>query len=97
MPKSKKLNKGKVRRAKKRASAVADAWAQSVQDAYRDWIYPSVCGIKKPTKAQLAKWAKERKAEERKEAKRRAKKITMTVGELEDKISEAEDRYRYDY
>ena len=41
------------------------------------------------TKSEKAKLEKERIEREKKEAKRRAKKITMTVGEFEDKLDEA--------
>lgn len=55
-------------------------------------IWHQLCDIKprKLTKAEIKRLETERM----KEIKRRAKKITMTVGELEDKLEEARD---YDY
>lgn len=64
---------------------------QRMLDASRS--LSEICNIKPLSKAEQAKYDKKQKAWELKEKKRRAKKITMTVGELEDKISEAEDRY----
>lgn len=76
-------------------SNLADAWAKNLENIYKDWIYPSICNVKPPSKAQLKIWEKERIERERKEKIRRAKKITMTVGELEDKLEEARNDYDY--
>lgn len=58
-------------------------------DGYAFIIDEYLKGLKPLTKKQLA----ENKKRELKEKKRRAKKITMTVGELEDRIDES----KYDY
>ena len=81
------------------------------KDPYYDYILSTwgaisekikwICGCnKKHTKACRIKTRKEQeklKREAIKEKKRRAKKITMTVGEYEDKIEDAKDYYREDY
>lgn len=74
-------------------SSLIDAMAGLKSKCYR-------CGLKnKHTKECLLATKKEerlRKRREIAEKKRRAKKITLTVGELEDKLEEAKD-YARDY
>lgn len=57
-------------------------------------VFDNLVAMTKPTPAQIKKWKNEQMKYEKAEKKRRAKKITMTVGEFEDKLKEAID---YDY
>jgi len=56
-------------------------------------IVTQICNVKKLTPKEEAIQEKILKAYELKEKKRRAKKITMTVGEYEDKMEEIRNVY----
>ncbi len=62
------------------------------EDIYQDTFSKSRLAKSKTYKLS-PKQLKERKLAELKEKRRRAKKITMTVGEFEDKLSEAQDYF----
>ncbi|MFA6314961.1 MAG: hypothetical protein WC648_01145 [Candidatus Paceibacterota bacterium] len=70
----------------------AEAWEKGLSETFRNWVAPYILRNAKPlSKARLAKLKKKRIEYIKKEKNRRAKKITMTVGELEDKLEEASD------
>lgn len=56
-------------------------------------IFTQICNFKKLTPKEKARQEKISKAYELREKKRRAKKITMTVGEYEDKMEEIRNVY----
>ena len=93
----KRLSKPTKKPLSKMTSSINKAWADVVAkslESLDSGIISSLVNVKPPTKAQKAKWEKERIAHEKKEAKRRAKKITMTVGEYEDALENERDCYR---
>lgn len=77
----------------KKKIKIHDFWEKRLQErlnAPLSWNMYDVA-LKKYTKKELIEIKKKEKAEKR----RRSKKITMTVGEFEDKLQEAEDRCDY--
>lgn len=91
-----------VRKLKSNAitSTAQDVWAKRMRDIYNSWMIQILRNTKPLSKLQADKFEKKRiKLENfyhekvaKEEAIRRAQKITMTVGELEDKLQDA----RYD-
>ena len=51
----------------------------------------AITSMKPLTEKELREYEKKRKAYEARERRRRAKKITMTVGEFEDRLEEERD------
>lgn len=86
--------KTKIKELGKDLESIRDAISTSVNMAWsnkiHEYIAKSAAYNYLDHKCSFCKkLEKERKAREKKEAVRRSKKITMTVGELEDKLDEA--------
>jgi len=71
---------------------ISEAWANSMAEKWAEtcenFFVPSMVNLTPPTKKLELAWEKRLQEE-----KRRAKKITMTVGELEDMLEEAGNDY----
>lgn len=90
-----KKNKPNLVKYRKEFNKHLESMYQMVLDSNNVWVdLVDLKTTSETEKQKLARFKKE-KARRKVEEKRRAKKITMTVGEFEDKLDEVRDNYDY--